>query len=228
MPVSPEHVIELPEGFDDFAWEVEIKGWFQGAIAVIAGQRYRVTFYDPSRLAQEIADELEKSSSFFERNLIVVKSVTRAHMQAAIEVIASTGRHLDLVPEVSRPTLSQSLQALLDMMAGGVGQPPTPAEIVITELDVRAIDADGRPRIAVEDLRTPHEYEARFEALMSKGYPWVNLSFYGFLGERGLVVVELPSAELRSPTPSTSINFSGPPAIAAASGWDARSHVDLT
>jgi hypothetical protein len=95
------HSVELPEGFNDFAWEAEAKGWLQGVIAVIADRRYRVTFYDPTRLAQDIEGELGASAVFFERNLIVVPSVTRAHMEAAIEVIARTGRDMDMIPESS-------------------------------------------------------------------------------------------------------------------------------
>src|SRR6266545_3044392 len=99
MSVVIEHAIEFPEGFNDFAWEVESKGWLQGAIVVIAGRRYRVIFYDPTRLAQDIESELEESAVFLERNLIVVSSLTRAHMEAAIEVVARTGRYMDMIPE---------------------------------------------------------------------------------------------------------------------------------
>jgi hypothetical protein len=94
-----EHAVEFPEGFNDFAWEAESKGWLQGAIAVIAGRRYRVMFYDPTRLAQDIDGALKESAVFFEPNLLVVPSVTRAHMEAAIEVIARTGRHTNMSPE---------------------------------------------------------------------------------------------------------------------------------
>src|SRR5262249_28693999 len=96
----PGYAVEFPEGFDDFAWEVESKGWFQGAIAVVAGRRYSVTFYDPVRLAQDIETELKERALFFERNMIVVPSVTRAHMEAAIEAIARAGRHIAMIPEL--------------------------------------------------------------------------------------------------------------------------------
>ncbi len=119
------------------------------------------------------------------------------------------------------------LDALFQKTAGREGQPPIPTDVVIAEVKPKAFDAKGRPRIALGDLRTPDEYEARFVALMSKGYPWLNLSFYGFIDGKGLVVVELPYPEHQTRSPSTSVNFSGPPAIAAASGWDARSHVVL-
>jgi hypothetical protein len=94
-----EHQLQFPEGFDDHAWEVEAKGWFQGAIAIINQRRYPVTFYDPVRLAQDIAEELRAGAVFFERNLLVVPAVTRTHMEAAVGVIARTGRYLEMISE---------------------------------------------------------------------------------------------------------------------------------
>jgi hypothetical protein len=104
MSLTP-YGIEFPEGFNDYAWEAEAKGWLQGAIAIIEGRRYRVTFYDPTRLAQDIEDELKGAAVFLERNLVVVQSVTRAKMEAAIDVVARTGRQSDMVPEAEEPGL---------------------------------------------------------------------------------------------------------------------------
>jgi len=97
MSIVIEHALEFPEGFNDFAGEAESKGWLEGATAVIAGKRYRVIFYDPTSLAQDIEGELKESAVFFEPNLLVVPSVTRAHMEAAIEAIARTGRHMNMI-----------------------------------------------------------------------------------------------------------------------------------
>jgi hypothetical protein len=97
--MSGTYEIEWPEGFDDHDWEVEAKGWLQGTIAVIGQCRYQISFYDPTRLAQEIADEFRRGVMFFERSVVVVPSVTRAHMNAAVEVLATTGKHRDLVPD---------------------------------------------------------------------------------------------------------------------------------
>lgn len=121
----------------------------------------------------------------------------------------------------------QKLAALMKATAGGEGQPPLPREIVVAELDPNAFDREGRPSIELDALRSPDEYEARFVALMSRGYSWLNLSFYGFIDGKGLVVVELPKSETQTAGASTSVNLSGPPAVAAESGWDARSHVTL-
>ena len=51
------------------------------------GRDYVLTFYDPARLAQEIEAELQRGGFFFEPNLVVVKSVTRLHMEAATEFL---------------------------------------------------------------------------------------------------------------------------------------------
>jgi hypothetical protein len=92
-------MLELDETFDDYAWETEAKGWFPNAIAIVDQRRYRITFYDSARLAQDIADELKAAEVFFEPNLVVVPSVTRQNMENAIRAIVSAGRHLNMMPE---------------------------------------------------------------------------------------------------------------------------------
>jgi hypothetical protein len=102
MSILVTHGIEFPEGFDDYAWEAEAKGRLQGTIVIINQQRYRVTFYDPTRLSQDIEGELTGSAAFLEHNLVVIPvipSVTRTHVEKAIDFIAETGRHGDLIRE---------------------------------------------------------------------------------------------------------------------------------
>ena len=116
---------------------------------------------------------------------------------------------------------------LLGTMTGGVGQPPKPDSVVVAELGPDDVDVQGRPIVVAEKLRAPKAYEERFEQLLAKGFSWINLSYYGVLDGNGLVVVELPrETSTLSPRP-TSVNFSGPPAIVANSGWDARSIIAL-
>ena len=91
--------IEFPPGYEDYAWEVESKGWLQGVRATIAGRRYRLTFYEPTRLAQDLRDELARSTVFFEQNLLVVPATTRDCMTAAIADLARTGAFRYLLPE---------------------------------------------------------------------------------------------------------------------------------
>ena len=94
-----DYKLELPDDFDEYSWEVESKGWFGDAIAVFDGNRYRVAFYDQVRLAQDIEVELEGSTSFFEPNLLIIKSVDRNHMEKAIEFVAKDGKYVGMVME---------------------------------------------------------------------------------------------------------------------------------
>ena len=75
----------LPCEFDDYEWEVKAKGFFSEARLSVSGKRYRLTFYDPVRLSQEIEDELKRGELFFELNLVIVSSVTRSDMERAVE-----------------------------------------------------------------------------------------------------------------------------------------------
>lgn len=84
--------LELPNDFDDYAWEIESKGWFQ-AIAEFNGVQYQIVFYDQGRLSQDIEESLVDEPMFFERNLVVLKLVNRQHMENATEYLANTGKY---------------------------------------------------------------------------------------------------------------------------------------
>ncbi|CAM4095574.1 hypothetical protein [Corallococcus exiguus] len=92
-------VLEFPPGFEDYAWEVEAKGWLPGVVAVIHGRRYTLTVYDPARLTQGVDEALKGGRAFLERNLVVVASVTRERIVSAIQEIFQTGRVSDLRPD---------------------------------------------------------------------------------------------------------------------------------
>jgi hypothetical protein len=93
--MANEYSLELPADPDldveYVAYERQCKGYLD-AVIVIGGMRYHVTFYDPVRLAQTIESDLEASPVFLERNVIVIPSVTRAHMEAALERLACRPR----------------------------------------------------------------------------------------------------------------------------------------
>jgi hypothetical protein len=93
-----EYEIEFPERFDEFAWEAEAKGWLQ-VVVTIDGRRYKVTFYEPTRLAQDIERELQNRSFYLESNVLVIPSVTRAHIQKAVEAVVRVGGHVELIPD---------------------------------------------------------------------------------------------------------------------------------
>jgi hypothetical protein len=90
----------LPNDFDEYAWEVESKGWFN-AIAEFDGNRYQISFYDPTRLSQDIEDELDENPIFYESNLLVVKSVDRSNMEKAVEYVANTGKYIGMIQKES-------------------------------------------------------------------------------------------------------------------------------
>lgn len=77
----------VPEDFDGYAWEVEAKGVFWDATIKGGGPQFSVTFYDASRLAQDIAAEIAAGRPFIVQRLIVVKRITREAMVQAVESI---------------------------------------------------------------------------------------------------------------------------------------------
>jgi hypothetical protein len=89
----------LPADFDDYEWEVEAKGWFSEARVTASGKHYRLNFYDPVRLAQEIESELQRGDVFFEPNLVVVPAVTKSNMERAVELLVQSGQIASLVAE---------------------------------------------------------------------------------------------------------------------------------
>jgi hypothetical protein len=92
--------LELPDDFEDYGWEVEAKGWFSEARVIASDARYRINFYDPARLSQEIQDELASGRIFFEPNVIIVRAVTRANMERAAEELVRSCRVSLLLAEV--------------------------------------------------------------------------------------------------------------------------------
>jgi hypothetical protein len=84
--------LSLPDDFDDYAFEVEAKGWFSDAIAKFAGREFRLAFYDLARLTQDIKEELSMHGAFVEPNIIVVQSVTRTEMEKALNFMEISGK----------------------------------------------------------------------------------------------------------------------------------------
>ena len=88
--------LQFPSDFEDYAWEVEYKGWFNDVILEFKGKSYKLKFYDPVRLAQYIDDELKSNSLFYEENLLVVKLVTRVNIENAVKLLIESDRISEL------------------------------------------------------------------------------------------------------------------------------------
>jgi hypothetical protein len=97
--VVTNYSLVFPQEFDDYAWEVESKGWFASAKLTFLEKQYQITFYDPVRLRQTVEDELQSESVFFEPNLVVVPAVTRENMEKAIDFLIQSGGVSSLSPE---------------------------------------------------------------------------------------------------------------------------------
>jgi hypothetical protein len=95
------YVIHFPDYFDDYAGEIEAKGYFADVIVESAGLRYNPVFYDPIRFEQEYKDHLASGArAFSEPNIVVVGAVTRQQIEAAIEELSQRSFHA-LAPEAS-------------------------------------------------------------------------------------------------------------------------------
>jgi len=95
----PSYSFILPSDFADYELEVTSKGWFPEAELIVSGKRYRLNFYDPVRLGQDIEGELAEGRVFFEPNVVVVRSVTRVNMEQAAEHLAQSVYVEMLIPE---------------------------------------------------------------------------------------------------------------------------------
>ena len=80
----------FPDDFDDFAWEVEAKGWISGVVVEFDGKSFHLCFYDVARLTQDIDHALGINAAFIEKNVVVIRSVTRAEIERAVQFIASS------------------------------------------------------------------------------------------------------------------------------------------
>jgi hypothetical protein len=95
----PSFALVLPGDFDDYESEVKAKGFFSEARLSVSGKRYRLSFYDPVRLSQEIESELRRGELFFDSNVVVVNSVTRSDMERAAEALMKSSRDAFLIAE---------------------------------------------------------------------------------------------------------------------------------
>jgi len=90
-----------------------------------------------------------------------------------------------------------------------VGPEPLTHDVRIVEPYCDAVNLeDGTYHVRRDDLLTPSDYEVRFEELLRAGYPWLNMSCYGFYEGSLLVAIEVPSPRPLRPGHSTSVNLS--------------------
>jgi hypothetical protein len=86
-----QYTLNWPNDFQDYAWEIESKGWFAGLEIILDGKALKPIFCDAARLSQDVAGELSSSGFFFEPCLVVVERVSRESIEDAIKNLARTG-----------------------------------------------------------------------------------------------------------------------------------------
>jgi hypothetical protein len=74
-------------------YEMQARGYRSHVWAELNdGSRHRLTFYDPTRLEQTLADEERDGRPFFaEPGLVILKEVTRSSMEMAARILAEEG-----------------------------------------------------------------------------------------------------------------------------------------
>lgn len=83
-----DYSLVLPGHFKEDAWLIEAKGWLAGVTIEVGDERFRLEFYDPVRLAQTVADELDQGGLIVLAHVIVVPRVTLAAIEAAVQGLA--------------------------------------------------------------------------------------------------------------------------------------------
>ena len=85
----------------------------------------------------------------------------------------------------------------------------------------------GRFLVRRDEIRTPAEYEARFDELLSAGHAWLNMSCCGVCEGLLLVTIEVPSPRPPAAGHPTPVNLSGPARIVVDHGWNVDTELTI-
>jgi len=83
----------FPYGFDDRdKIEASDRGCFGPVIVELTGAKYAMTFYDPTRLTQDLQSVSRSGATHFaEPGLVILSEVTEANMHAAVKALEKDG-----------------------------------------------------------------------------------------------------------------------------------------
>jgi hypothetical protein len=79
-----EYEIVFPDDFADYEYEYEAKGYLTGARLLFGGLEAELAIYDPTRLAQEVDDEIGQVGYLACPNLLVVPEVSKKAISDAV------------------------------------------------------------------------------------------------------------------------------------------------
>jgi hypothetical protein len=87
---APPSGVEVvyPDAMDEYDWVVrEAKGWIEVTVRWTGGEK-AITFYDPTRLAQDVQSAIEQSGYFAERALLVVPTLSKEAIETVVARMA--------------------------------------------------------------------------------------------------------------------------------------------
>lgn len=87
----PEYRLEFPQEFLEREFEYTAKGYASGVRICADHGCADITFYDPTRLSQDIDDEVPGDGYFACANLVVVPEVTREAITRAVASLEAGG-----------------------------------------------------------------------------------------------------------------------------------------
>ena len=83
-----EFKIKYPDWYDEFAEiEHEAKGYLEGVLVIFPRGELALNFYDAARFTQDAADEVCLDGFFYMSNVVIVESVSKKHIEAAVQKI---------------------------------------------------------------------------------------------------------------------------------------------
>lgn len=88
--MTDTYELRFPDYLDGYEMETEAKGYLPGVAVVVRGVKAMLTVYDPSRIAQQAADEVMADGFLAVSNLLVVGKVTRDGISAAVAKLADS------------------------------------------------------------------------------------------------------------------------------------------
>jgi hypothetical protein len=85
-----EFSLIFPEHFDEDASLIESKGWLAGVTVVVGIQQCSPEFYDTTRFAQTVADDVRLDGMAVPENIVVLPEVTRGSVENAVQQLAES------------------------------------------------------------------------------------------------------------------------------------------
>lgn len=147
--VSVAYELEFPVYLDGYELETEAKGYLVDLVVRSGPRQWNLTVYDPTRLSQEVVDELRASGHLALANLLVVPQVTRSAITTALDHLATTNftnLTTDQEMHVGVPVAPGPFDDILDALRTRPGMylPDARFNTLVAFLEGYNISADGR------------------------------------------------------------------------------------